>query len=318
MSIKNIIGRARSLYGESHPTILKADEPTDQSPMELFITDEHTEHYLSFKGGDESARGEITGMIFLMCTIPSVAVIALSIFSENFDNIIFPLLIGGAILPISFIWECRAKFPLPIIFNRRTREIYFDHDGKLFHTPWDNIEAITYDFTVIGPYVGTLKNAALEILVRRLGEPDNVLMVPLGAPMGKDLNMQKGFWEYIRAYMNNGPWFDEHGNHSESEKFIREQLSNDTRPSSLLTHQIKSTLKSKPSNGKKNNIGSTNLILLIGYFFLHPTHLIQDFVYDTAKRRARNRWPEIVLERLRPDGPTTRLIDLERERGLDV
>ncbi len=45
---------------------------------------------------------------------------------------------------------------------------------------------------------------------------------------------------------------------------------------------------------------------------------LQEFTYNIAKRRSRNRWPQIVTERLQPNGPTTRLIDLERERGLDV
>lgn len=271
MNIKSLIGSARSLCGGSPPITLKADKSTDQPPMELFITDEHTEHYLSFKSGDESARGEITGMIFLMCTIPGLTVAALSIFSGNVDNIIFPLLIGGAILPISFIWECRAKLPLPVIFNRRTREVYFDHEGELFHTPWDDIEAITYEFMVIGPYVGGLNNAALEILVRRLGEPESALMVPLGAPMGKNLNMQKSFWEYIRSYMNNGPWFDEHGNNSPSKNFIQGQLSNDTKPSNLLTHQIKSTFKNKPADGKKNRY-KPHKYYSFSWVFFSPPH----------------------------------------------
>lgn len=45
---------------------------------------------------------------------------------------------------------------------------------------------------------------------------------------------------------------------------------------------------------------------------------IQEFTYNVAKRRSRNRWPQIVTKRLQADGPTTRLIDLERERGVDV
>jgi hypothetical protein len=58
--------------------------------------------------------------------------------------------------------------------------------------------------------------------------------------------------------------------------------------------------------------------LLVGYIFFYPADWIQEFTYNVAKRRSRNRWPKIVTERLQPDGPTTRLIDLERERGLDV
>ena len=70
--------------------------------------------------------------------------------------------------------------------------------------------------------------------------------------------------------------------------------------------------------GGKNYLSPSDAILLAGHALFHPASLMEDLVYKIAKRRARNRWPEIVLERLRPDGPTTRLIDLERERGLDV
>src|SRR5471030_3428226 len=70
-----------------------------------------------------------------------------------------------------------------------------------------------------------MQSAALEIRVWRFEKPDTSLMVSLGPPFGKSLEMQKGFWEYIRSYMNNGPYFDEHGNHSESDAFVQSQLS---------------------------------------------------------------------------------------------
>ncbi|WP_448680971.1 hypothetical protein [Pseudomonas nicosulfuronedens] len=45
---------------------------------------------------------------------------------------------------------------------------------------------------------------------------------------------------------------------------------------------------------------------------------LQDFTYAIAKRRSRGQWPQLVEERLRPDGPTTRLVDLEHVQGLKV
>lgn len=45
---------------------------------------------------------------------------------------------------------------------------------------------------------------------------------------------------------------------------------------------------------------------------------LQDFTYAIAKRRSRGQWPQWVKERLHPDGPTTRLVDLERAQGLKV
>ena len=40
---------------------LEPDKPTGEQPMELFITDEHTEYYLGLKAGGDSDRGLLTG-----------------------------------------------------------------------------------------------------------------------------------------------------------------------------------------------------------------------------------------------------------------
>ena len=317
MDLKTFIERAKRLCTETTPTILKADEPTGETPMELFITDEHTEYYLALSTATENDRGVLTGLLTLM-SIPLFFISLWLALNGKLGSTAWPIVfILLVILPI-FIWESTRKLPLPVLFNRRTREVYFDNNGKLFHTPWDNIQAIAYEFKIFGPYVAGMDNAALEILIRRLGEPDNALMLRLGAPMGKNLCMQKSFWEYIRAYMNNGPWFDEHGNHSHSNTFIKEQLATHIRPSGFLDHQRQSVEEQKSIMGGKNYLSPSDAILLAGHALFHPASLMEDLVYKIAKRRARNRWPEIVLERLRPDGPTTRLIDLERERGLDV
>ena len=77
---------------------------------------------------------------------------------------------------------------------------------------------------MVGPHTGGMRNAALEILVLRLGAPDKALLVSPGLPMGKTLQMQKGFWEWLRAYMDNGPWFDENGQRSDSDAYIKEML----------------------------------------------------------------------------------------------
>jgi len=286
--------------------------------MDLFVIEDHTAYYLSIKTGEESFLGKITGLTFLVFTLPLLFMSLLFTLTGDWEDALLPLAIAFTVFPISFLWESRKRLPPPILFNRRTREIYFNHKGELFHTPWDEIEAIAYEFKVFSPHTGNLQNAALEILIRRLGEPENGLMLSLGLPMGKNLAMQKGLWEYLRSYMNNGPWFNEHGNHSESNKYIKEQLAFDARPSRFLGHQLKTMSEDKKSANGKPYLNSTNIILLIGFFLLHPASLIEDRVHKIAKRRSSNQWPEIVLERLRPDGPTTRLIDLERERGLEV
>ncbi len=47
----------------SSTVILEAGKPTGEQPMELFITDEHTEHYLALQSGGDSDRGLWTGDI---------------------------------------------------------------------------------------------------------------------------------------------------------------------------------------------------------------------------------------------------------------
>lgn len=42
-----------------------------------------------------------------------------------------------------------------------------------------------------------------------------------------------------------------------------------------------------------------------------PLPIRQNFTYALAKRRARSQWPQMIRERLRADGPTSRLVDLE-------
>ena len=60
------------------------------------------------------------------------------------------------------------------------------------------------------------------------------------------------------------------------------------------------------------------MALLVGHLFSYPMDHIQERTYNIPKRRSCNRWPQNISEHLSADDPTTRLIDLERERGLPV
>ena len=316
--MKNLIQQVREKYGQAPSAVLAEDQPTGEQPMELFITDEHTEHYLSLHSGGDSDRGMATGLLGWHAIVGIAIGLWVLLIDGKWDGLWLMLLLGTPLFLVPFLWEISRPLPLPILFNRRTREVYYDHNGELYHSPWDGIQAIACEFQMVGPYTGGMGNAALELLVRRLGEPDNALMISLGAPMGKTLAMQKGFWEYIRAYMNNGPWFDKDGNHSDSDAFVKSQLAAHTKPTGFLAHTRQTIAEKKAAAGGKNYLSGIDAALLVGYIFFYPADWIQEFTYNVAKRRSRNRWPKIVTERLQPDGPTTRLIDLERERGLDV
>ncbi|WXL25809.1 hypothetical protein WG219_21370 [Ectopseudomonas mendocina] len=319
MVVSDLLQQARARFGSSPSAVLRADQPTGEKPWEMLVTDEHTENYLSLRANGESDIGLITGIlgeaVFFMFAllIPWMAVV------DKWDAFNYLLLVGLPAILIPFFWETRRPLPLPILFNRRTQEVYFDHNGELYHTPWDGAEAVAGEFMLVGPHTGGMRNASLELLVRRLGEPDNALLVSLGLPMGKTLQMQKGFWEWLRAYMDNGPWFDENGQRSDSDAYVKEMLkASAIKPTDWHKFTLDEIRKSKAENGGSNYLSASDFFILCYEILFYPMHWLQVFTYKVAKRRSRNRWPQIVMERLQDGGPTTRLIDLERERGLDV
>ncbi|MDD2048566.1 hypothetical protein [Pseudomonas putida] len=299
---------------QTSTVILAAEKSTGEQPMELFIVDEHTENYLSLQAGGDFDRGMLTGILggFGGCTMLGVGLIGA--LQGEFDITYLAFSTGIPLLLAPFLWETLRPLPLPILFNRRTREVYFDHDGELFHTPWDGIIAVINEFQLVGAQIGSIQNASLEIRVWKFEEPETALMISLGAPFGKSLALQKGFWEYIRAYMNNGPYFDEHGNHSESDAFVKSQLAVRFKMSDSFKHTLVRIKQAKKDAGGKNYLSGSDFAMLILEPMFYPMARIQELTYIIAKRRSRNLWPSLVTERLKTNGPTTRLVDLECER----
>lgn len=70
----------------------------------------------------------------------------------------------------------------------------------------------------------------------------------------------------------------------------------------------------KESNGH-NYLQLSDVLLFVGGVLDYPVGLIGEYTYKVAKRRSQNNWPQLVRERLDPNGPTERLIDLERNSG---
>ena len=81
------------------------------------------------------------------------------------------------LIAIPFLWEVFRRFPLPIIFNRRTREVYYDNNGELYHAPWDDLKALVCEFQLSGPYTAGLSNTSLEIMVHQFCNTENALMI---------------------------------------------------------------------------------------------------------------------------------------------
>ncbi|WP_238871990.1 hypothetical protein [Halopseudomonas maritima] len=295
---------------DAHP--LQANQPTGAPLMCMPEVEEQTEHYLSIEHGDSADRGMLTGALggMLGSFWIVMGLIAYIDGSTQLALKAFAVAVVCAVVP--FLWEVLRPMPLPILFNRRTREVYFEQDGELYHTAWDDIAAAAYSVSTVGPYTGRMGHAALEALLHRFGHPKETVLINLGSPLGKRLEMQLGFWEYLRAYMNNGPFFDEHGNNSDSREFaeIQQEVRNSKGQSvRLYWGLIKEAYK---ANNGRNFLSGVDLVLLLGSIVFLPMHATQNFTYAIAKRRSRSQWPKLIRERLDPNGPTTRLVDLEQ------
>ena len=295
---------------DAHP--LQADQPTGAPLMCRPEVEEQTEHYLSIEHGDSADRGMLTGALggMLGGFWIVMGLIAYIDGSTQLALKAFAVAVVCAVVP--FLWEVIRPMPLPILFNRRTREVYFEQDGELYHTAWDDIAAAAYSVSTVGPYTGRMGHAALEALLHRFGHPKETVLINLGSPLGKRLEMQLGFWEYLRAYMNNGPFFDEHGNNSDSREFaeIQQQVRNSKgQHIRLALSEIKEEYK---TNNGRNYLSGIDLVLLLGGVMLLPMNATQNLTYAIAKRRSRSQWPKLIRERLDPNGPITRLVDLEQ------
>ncbi len=274
--------------------------------------EEQTEHYLAIEHGDSADRGMLTGALGgVGGTFWAIFAFALFL-NHRPEPALNTLLLALALFAIPFIWEVLRPMPLPILLNRRTRELYFEQDGELYHTPWDGIAAAAYAYGTVGPYTAGMRHAALEALLHRYGHPEEQVLINLGSPIGKSLEMQLGFWEYLRAYMDNGPWFDENGHHSDSPQFsqsLQEVRNSKGQLVRLYWGLIKDEYR---ANKGRNFLSYADFMLLFGSMLLLPVRTLQNFTYRIAKRRSRSQWPRLIREPLRADGPTSRLVDLEQ------
>jgi len=274
--------------------------------------EEQTENYLAIAHGDSADRGMWTGALGGGLALFLVVMSGVALLRGNIDGMVQALLVTFAGTVTPFLWEVLRPMPLPILLNRRTRELYFEQEGEIYHTPWDGIAAATYAYGTVGPYTAGMRHAALEALLHRYGHPQEQVVINLGSPIGKSLEMQLGFWEYLRAYMDNGPWFNEHGRHSESPAFNLSLLEVRKRRGHWTRLQWREIKEQYVANSGRNYLSASDVALLLGGALYAPINALQNLTYAIAKRRARTQWPAPVRERLRADGPTSRLVDLEQ------
>lgn len=284
-----------------------------KQPMQLGEVQDQTEHYLDLSNGTEAGKGGLTG-IWGLIAIYSALLMTPALRLEG-ELTKYLMVVGGAFGITAAIFFLEVLWPsaLPIRFNRRTREIYFQDKDKLFHVPWDEAVAWMQETRTVTQYTGAMTETPLELLLQRYSHPQEVIALRLNLPMGRTAEIQGMFWEYLRCYMEKGPWFDEQG--------IPQTVSN--------REQVLANFRSQQKQGEINyteyrdswrqgriSLGGLIARVAIEVFWL-PASFFQNLTAKYARQRAaRNQWHPLVKERCRSDGPITRLDDLEVAEGL--
>jgi len=292
------------LFGNNNGMVLRSDSEAGLPPMMPVELDQHTATHLVLKNGDEMAKGLMTGILGGLGGVYGSLMALYFLIKGDMSSFGIMFLVASGFVIIPFVLEMLFSLDPPILFNRRTREVYVMHEDRLYHAPWDCIGALTYEYQMVHQNTGAMTNAPLEVLVHEYQQVEKQLFVSLGLPMGKTVVMQQHFWSYLQAYMDKGPWFDEHGQSCESPRHIK----------ALLAATHVNRRDELGSNWKmwRESLSGAHFFLFIYALLFYPAYAIWDFTLAMAKRRTRNQWPKEVRERLKPDGPITRLVDLER------
>ena len=112
--------------------------------------------------------------------------------------------------------------------------------------------------------------------------------------------------------MTVGPWFDETGNKTEfKNSFIEKSLKSGDISFVDLVLDSRRTLGREYREGEGVS-GAAFLSWVTSYMLVLPAFGME-FVQKIDRKKARKHWPEVVQERLKPDGPITRLIDIEED-----
>src|SRR5690554_2753735 len=284
-----------------------------KQPIQLGDVQDQTEIYLDLSSGAESGKGIFTG-IWGLIAVYGALLMAPALRLEG-ELIKYLKVVGGAfgITAAIFFLEVFWPSPLPIRFNRRTREVYFQDQDQLYHVPWDMAVAWMQETRTVTQHTGAMTETPLEMLLQRYGHPDEVIALRLNLPMGRTAELQGMFWEYLRCYMEKGPWFDDQGNPvtTSNRQLIQAHYARRHRQAKIHLQQHRELVAL--------GIMSPGRLWATVAFeaFMLPATLLRDLTAACARKRAaRNQWDPLVKERCRPDGPATRLYDLELAQGL--
>lgn len=293
--------------------LLRGDQPTGYSPSQYGSVELQSDHYLTLKTATAETKGAIAGLGGMALSVCLVISVAALLMGKGLHEAFMFSLSGSISIGLAFVWELYRPFPLPIIFNRRTQEIYYDLNGKLYHVPWEAIEAVAYEYRNVNQYAGSMTHANLDLILHRFGDPEDCIALNIGGhTSGKHVETLAQLWEYLRAYMNEGPWFDETGHHTpEKTPFISDQLN---KSGFTMRDELKNAKQRLAEAKQKTDgrVGAARGALWSAYVF-HPMWFTQDLTYRICRDRSDKQWPDVVRERLDPDGPTSRLADIEAD-----
>src|SRR5690554_5122696 len=282
-------------------------------PQTLDEIDQENEIFLDFKTVKEEQYGGwfstgMLGPILVLIVTPFFM-----IFNQHLD-IIEKLQASAATFGIMLLimglpgtMEILKPLPASWRFNRRTREVYaLDESGQLYHAPWDNIQAYLSTGTVFIPKGGPMSAAVLEVQLHRFGHPDQTLNIALGMTLGGQRYQKLRLWEYLCTYMDQGPGFETLDMASAAGKDISE-------PDSELYNPHAPALSPEEEKQEIQKVLNSPVVRFLLWWEKHDFMTrLEQWAYRRALRRPRKHpWPEVVLERCRPDGPTTRLVDIE-------
>lgn len=290
------------LNGSSSSGVL----PSQPGPIES-----QGEFFLSLRTAGSESKGTLTGLGFLIGGAGLLLFLLHGFFAES-PNLHWPLLLLSLFLIVApTVWEISRPPSLPIIFNRRTQEIYYDMKGQLYYALWSGIEAVAYEYKMVNQYSGSITHGNLEIILQKFGDPDTKIALNLsGVPAGKRLPTLIGAWEYLRCFMTIGPWFDESGKKTKTKNSFIEKSLKSGRVSFL--DQV---LRGRNFLGKErhegNGISGTAFLFWLNSYLFLPLGLGMECVQRIDKLKGWKQWPKEVQERLDPNGPKTRLFDIE-------
>ncbi|WP_340163063.1 DUF6708 domain-containing protein, partial [Vreelandella olivaria] len=174
-SLKNTFATLSQQLGLADELIqLSPKRRAARQPMQLGEVQEQTEHYLDLSSGAEEGKGVFTG-VWGMGAIYMFLIMSPVFFQGRGGEVLGTAAVMFGITFAVFLLEVFWPTSSPLRFNRRTREIYFQDKGKLYHAPWDEAVAWMQESRTVTQYTGAMTETPLQLLLQRYHHPQDVI-----------------------------------------------------------------------------------------------------------------------------------------------